>query len=503
MALISLASASPLPIYTGKELRQLEAQAEALPEPPALMERAGLATADAAEAMLENAGGRPVLVLAGPGNNGGDGLVAARHLQARWHRVMVVLAGDPQRLPRDAAKAYEAWTGCGGEILHELPALGGFSLILDGLFGIGLERPVQGRYADWIDIVNRSGRPVLALDIPSGLNGDTGRVMGVAVRATRTVTFLGLKPGLLTLDGPDHCGGILADDLGLDLEAMLPAPGHTLQPGLLNVLPPRPRNSHKGSFGSVGILGGAPGMTGALLLAGRAALKLGAGRVYCAALGGRMEVDPDQPELMLPELETLLAMQHLNCLVVGPGLGQSEAARAILERALRFPLPLALDADALNLLAGSPELKLALMQRQSPTLLTPHPAEAARLLDCSTGEIQADRVQAALKLASEYRSPTVLKGVGSVCANPDGRWFVNNTGNSGLASAGMGDVLSGMLAAFLAQGLAAEEALKLAVYLHGLAADELVAEGTGPVGLMAGEVIQRARLILNRAVYRR
>ena len=278
----------------------------------------------------------------------------------------------------------------------------------------------------------------------------------------------------------------------------LQANGSPLDASVLLTLPTRRRDSNKGDFGNVGVLGGAAGMTGALLLAARAALHLGAGKVYAASLTPALVVDFIQPELMLKSLDDFF-VSPLNVLVVGPGLGQSDAAHAVLARALQHPATLVLDADALNLLAASAERKESLLQRSAPTLLTPHPGEAAHLLGYDTATIQRDRPAAALQLAQQYRACVVLKGAGSICAAPDGSWRLNPTGNPGMSSAGMGDVLSGMLAALLAQRMAPFEALQLAVYLHGAAADALVARDVGPVGLTASEVLLEARALLNQA----
>ena len=266
---------------------------------------------------------------------------------------------------------------------------------------------------------------------------------------------------------------------------------------ILANLPPRAPDSHKGDFGSVGILGGAPGTIGAVLLAARAALHLGAGKVYAATLSGSLAIDLMQPEIMLLS-PTQLLDTPLSVLVVGPGLGRSEQAGQFLKSALQSPAILVLDADALNLLAESPNLQTWMQNRTAPTLLTPHPGEAARLLGCDTQTIQRDRLAAALQLVEKYRAWVVLKGAGSICATPDKEWSINTTGNPGLSSAGMGDVLAGMLAALLAQGLGPFVALQLAVYLHGAAADNLVQQGRGPVGLTASEVTLEARSLLNQ-----
>jgi hydroxyethylthiazole kinase-like uncharacterized protein yjeF len=488
------------PIFPISEIRQIEQSELARSPRPDLMARAGLATAELARSLLREKDKR-VLLLAGPGNNGGDALVAARHLRQWWIDVAVVFAGDEARLPHDAKAAFNAWRESGGSTLAAVPEHFRPDLIVDGLFGIGLQRPLEGRYAELVDWINASDRRVLAIDIPSGLHADTGAVLGHAVRAQYTLTFIGLKPGLLTLDGPDHAGEVHVDGLGLALPRRT-APGGWLIPASIlgNVLVPRPRNTHKGSFGTVGVIGGAPGMTGAALLAGRAALKLGAGKVRIGLLADAPTVDPAQPELMLWPAQDLLKMQDLNCIACGPGLGQSQAAGHALAAVIERPVPLVLDADALNLLAADAGLQKALRARRSASLLTPHPAEAARLLGSTTKDVQADRIAAALALAGRFNASVVLKGGGSICALPGGDWYVNTSGNPGMASAGMGDVLTGILAALLAQGADPATALLAGVRLHGAAADQLVEQGVGPVGITASEVIDAARLALNAAM---
>ena len=472
---------------------------------PSLMERAGAAAAELALALIGDSA-LPPLVVAGPGNNGGDAFVVARRLKQNGLAPLLVFAGAAGKLPTDARAAYDLWIAAGGSVHEDIPE-GRFALAVDGLFGIGLggahARPLGGRFAALVTRINDLGCPVLALDIPSGLDSETGRILGVAVRAEHTISFIALKPGLLTLDGPDHCGMITVDELGLDIDqrsgqsgGQTDNHGQSIAPGqFAAALLPRLRNSHKGSYGSAGIIGGAPGMAGAALLAGRAALHLGAGRVYLGMLE-RIAIDPLQPELMQKSPEEVFALA--SCLAVGPGLGQSDAATALLRRALSSELPLLLDADALNLLAAHPVLQRQLARRDAPTLLTPHPAEAARLAQGTIETIQGDRVASSLGLAQRLHACVVLKGCGSVVALPDGRWFINTSGNPGLASAGTGDVLAGFAVALLAQGWAADQALLAAVHLHGAAADDCVAAGIGPIGLTAGELMVAARRMLNR-----
>ena len=489
--------ANTQPVFTTAQIRRIEASAAARVDPPPLMERAGLAAATLAREIA--VAGKRIVVLAGPGNNGGDALVVARQLKAAWLSVDVLFTGDAAKLSADSSAALAAWREAGGSFVDRLPAPHIAGLVVDGMFGIGLQRELTGRYAELVAWTASATCPVLALDVPSGLDSDTGRVLGAAVRATHTMTFIGLKPGLLTLEGPDHCGDLTVANLGLDAPDLGAANGHAAGADVLREAFPRRRlNTHKGDYGSVGIIGGSHGMVGAALLAARAALRLGAGRVYVGlAAPDAPPVDLVQPELMLRRAEDILDVDHLSALAVGPGLGVSPEAGALLRAALASPLPLVLDADALNLLAAETTLHATLQTRDAPTLLTPHPAEAARLLAVSTADVQRDRVACALELASRYRSGIVLKGAGSVCAWPDGRWSINTSGNPGMAAAGMGDVLTGIVAALLSQRVAPRAALEAGVYLHGAAADVLVARGIGPVGLTASEVIDAARSLVS------
>ncbi|MSQ69754.1 MAG: NAD(P)H-hydrate dehydratase [Betaproteobacteria bacterium] len=495
------------PVYDAGGIREIESLAGAV-EPP-LMARAGLAAAEAIRAHHGDAV-RNVLVIAGPGNNGGDALEVAVHLKRWFYRVTVVLAGG-NKLPRDAAAALRKWSDAGGEVQDWIPPAGHWQIVVDGLFGIGLQRPVEGRHAELIAQINGLGVPVAALDVPSGINADTGAVMGVAVRASQTITFIALKPGLLTLDGPDHCGEIIVANLGLDVETLIAPRGQTLDAAILpRVMKPRPKNFHKGRAGSVGILGGASGMVGAALLAGRAALKSGAGRVHVGLLAEHPpDVDSVQPELMLRSASAVLALLVDSSeaaaqaslagtvLLAGPGMGKADAARRVLARAVKSGAILVLDADALNLVAENRHLANAVARRAAATLITPHPAEAARLLGTSTAEVQANRIAATIELARRFNAGAVLKGNGSIVAAPDGRYWINASGNPGMSSAGMGDVLGGIVASLAAQQIAPVDALLAGVYLHGAAADWLVAQGVGPIGLAAGELIDAARRLLN------
>ncbi len=489
---------SSRPLYRSAELRRIEAAAS----DQALMQRAGRAAADLAQELCRDDSGA-ILVLAGPGNNGGDAFAAAHLLHRRFFEVHTVFPGRAEHLPPDAAAAHARFSAAGLHAIEEIPRHRRWSLIIDGLFGIGLSRAVAQPYAGLIEAANRLAEqcrcPLLALDCPSGLDADTGQVRGASIRASHTISFIAGKPGLFTADGPDYCGEISIADLGLEAPSMQSAPGHLL--GIDSFRPhlqPRRRNSHKGNYGEAGILGGAASMAGAALLAARAALRLGSGRVYVGLLDEHAPAcDPLQPELMLRTPDALLAAD-LTALACGPGLGTSSRAVELLLAACRRDIPLVLDADALNLSAAESDLPVALATRRAPTLLTPHPAEAARLLGSSVAAVQADRIAAAQEIAERFHALVALKGCGTVIVAPDGRWSINATGNPGLATAGSGDVLTGMVTALLAQGWPPEAALAATVHLHGAAADRLVAQGCGPIGLGAGELIDAARHCLNQ-----
>ncbi len=481
------------------EIRALEALHADRP----LMESAGLAAAEVARRWAGERGGR-IVVLAGPGNNGGDALVAARWLRNWFHDVAVVFAGDVQRLPPEAATAYRAFFEAGGTMMSEPgPGTAKPALIVDGLFGIGLARPLDAPFAALVAWANASGAPIVALDVPTGLDAQTGQAREPVIRASATATFIALKPGLLTADGPDVCGDVTVH--ALDLTAATDsARGHLLRwPALASALPGvlkrRQRNVNKGTFGTLGILGGSEGMGGALILAGRAAMRTGAGKVWLGFLmADPPKLDAAMPELMLRHAGAVLHAGP-DALVVGPGLGTSDAARSLLARALALPIPVALDADALNLIAKDAALASAAKARTAPSLATPHPGEAARLLHAEVADVQLDRMRVARELSQCLNAFVLLKGAGSVLAHPDGTWDINGSGGPALATAGSGDVLSGLLGALLAQRIDAKTALRLAVCLHGAAADLLVARGSGPLGVTASELPDAARELLNAA----
>ncbi|KVA03155.1 bifunctional ADP-dependent (S)-NAD(P)H-hydrate dehydratase/NAD(P)H-hydrate epimerase [Burkholderia latens] len=499
-------STAPLPLLRVADLRAAEAAAAAGLPPHTLMGRAGAA---AARWLSERVAGddRAVWFAVGPGNNGGDALVAAAQLQQlgvatqAWMPVPVK--------PDDAQWALELARTAGVPLSAEPPAsLDDYAWVVDGLFGIGLGRPLDGPFAEQaarIAAHTRGGGRVLALDVPSGLDSDTGRVVGagIAVAATHTLTFIGAKPGLYTGDGRDLAGHI--DIATLDVAPPAPPAIVLNAPALFAAaLPARAFASHKGTFGSLAVLGGDTGMCGAPILAARAALFAGAGKVHVGCLGsGAPPYDPPFPELMLHPAGSL-TLDAMSAIAAGCGLGTRDAAAALVRDVLAHDIATLLDADALNLVATHADLAAAVATRGArghACVLTPHPLEAARLLGCDTAAIQHDRLAAARSLATRYASIVVLKGSGTVIAAPDGRLTINPTGNAALATGGTGDVLGGLIGALLAQRVAPYEAALAGVYLHGLAADTLTAKGTGPVGLTAGELAPMVRTLVNRLFY--
>jgi hydroxyethylthiazole kinase-like uncharacterized protein yjeF len=496
------------PLYSVDSVRGIEQTAlRALP-PFTLMQRAGKAVAALAlEMQTDSDRSKPILILAGPGNNGGDALEAAGLLAKDGCEVVVLLIADPDALPSDAKRAY-AHAMAAGTVFIDMRhidsiAQTGWTLIIDGLFGIGLTRPINGDIRQLIVTINTMHVPVLAIDVPSGLNADTGTVTndasGIAIRATRTLTFIGDKPGLHTCDGRDHAGEVSVDTLDIPDEFFVSSAMALNGISMFShALRARQHNSHKGSYGDVVVLGGAQGMSGAAVLSARATAKCGAGRVLIASIAGDLSYDSLQPELMC-RIATEVDFAG-RTIVAGPGMGTSRDARDLLAKALAADTPLVLDADALNLVAQEAALQQKIRSHRAAIVLTPHPLEAARLLGIMTPQVQADRIAAARKLATTFNATIVLKGSGSVIAAPDGNIAVNPTGNPALATAGSGDVLSGVCGALLAQQWPAWEATLAAVWLHGAAADQLVARGIGPVGLTAGELIPEIRSLLNRLI---
>lgn len=457
-----------------------------------LMETAGAAAFKALRQRWPAA--RFVSVVAGGGNNGGDGYVIARLALEAGIDVRVYAVTPPSALGGDARLAYEAYAEAGGSWLDYVPArLESAEVVVDALFGTGLNREVSDGAAAVIHAVNGCSAGILSVDVPSGLNADTGQVMGIAIEADLTVSFVGLKTGLFTGAGPAHCGEIEFDDLDLpDTVRHGTRPVAELLPVATN-LPRRRRDAHKGDFGHVLVIGGDLGYSGAVRLAAEAAARVGAGLVSVATHPEHATVlNLARPELMcrgIVETDDLDALlRRATIVAVGPGLGRRDWGRMLLDAAIRSGLPLIVDADGLNLLAAAP-------RPHDRWILTPHPGEAARLLGVTSSEINADRYQAARRLQQSFGGTIVLKGAGSLLAGPDGALRVGTGGNPGLASGGSGDVLTGVIAGLAAQGLSLPDAAAIGVQLHAAAGDLAAADGER--GLLAGDLMAPLRRLVN------
>ncbi len=489
-------------LYSVAQVRAIEAAAISSAGPGNLMQRAGAAVARHTLTLLpEITTDLHVLVAAGPGNNGGDALEASALLAQHRIKVTIVHLAEVNALTAEARMALKRARQSGAVFADSIPSMS-WSLAIDGLFGIGLTRPLEGRYRALATQLNQLSCPVLAIDVPSGLDADTGSIVGpngLAVRADETVTFIANKPGLHTLRGRDNAGRIVTDDLGID-PSLFPEPIARLNTPLAfaEAIRQRMHASHKGSYGDVEVIGGAEGMSGAVILAARMALMAGAGRVFAGFAGPVPAYDSLHPELMCRHAGDLRT-DH-GAVVIGPGLGMSRQAHDLLGRALSFAPALVIDADALNLIAAEPALQSRLAQRTPPSLLTPHPLEAARLLGTDVHAVQSDRLSSANALAQRYHATVILKGSGSIIAYPGDIPSINTTGNPALATAGSGDVLAGLCGALLAQGWPVKACALAATWLHGSAADQMVANGTGPVGATASELMPWIRNALNKLV---
>ncbi|MCX8035669.1 MAG: NAD(P)H-hydrate dehydratase [Candidatus Sumerlaeia bacterium] len=471
-----------------------------------LMEKAGQAVADA---VCERFSPDSVAVVTGKGNNAGDGFVVARILHQRRIHVVVFLMADPEELRGDAKTMFEALPATVPRVRIEdvrrlADALPRFDLIVDAILGTGIQGPVKGLFGEAIEAINATGLPVVSVDIPSGLIAEGGPILGPVIRAAHTVTMGLPKLGMLVQPGIAYTGTVSVADLDFPAD-LLNDPNihlnHLTGKMIAGLLPPRPADGHKGTFGSVLIIGGSPGMTGAPVMAARAAMRSGVGLVFCAvteALQGQIAArlleeltletpSSDKSRFDLSSLPSLLGhISRMEAVALGPGIGRAEPTEMFVRRAVEtIPVPLVVDADALNALAGHLE---AVRQRKAATVLTPHPGEMSRLTGQPVAEIQGDRIGAARALAADVRAVVVLKGAQTVIADPDGEVFINPTGNTGLAKGGSGDVLTGLIAGLLAQSGNALSAALCGVFLHGLAAD-LCAETIPPRTMIASDVI--------------
>ncbi|MBI4515671.1 MAG: NAD(P)H-hydrate dehydratase [Deltaproteobacteria bacterium] len=498
-------------LVTAAEMRRLDRLTiEAGTPGRVLMERAGQGACQALLHWFPHARKRQVVIVAGKGNNGGDGFVMARLLRRRGVRARVALLGRKSDVKGDAARNLQVWVkgrGAVDEILQAddltglSPRLESAAVVVDAIFGTGLNAPVQGLAADVIELINSCGVPVFAVDIASGLDADRGLPLGTAVQAEATATFGFAKIGQMLCPGVDYTGALAVVDIGITPAAVdiVSPPARLLAAeAVAGLVPRRRRDAHKGDSGHLLIIAGSRGRTGAAQLAARAALRAGAGLV---TLAGPASINPilcaASPEVMtavLPDHDDQLVfdapqlarlLEGKSAIVIGPGMGTHEAAqRTVRWLAEHAEVAVVADADALTCMASMPQWP----QPQAEWIVTPHPGEMARLIFTDATAVQHDRAGTARRLAEKHQCVVILKGARSVIASPEGALWINPSGNPGMAVGGMGDVLSGILGALLAQGLEPEDAAQLGTYVHGAAADALVAARGSELGLLAGEV---------------
>ncbi|MDZ7372476.1 MAG: NAD(P)H-hydrate dehydratase [candidate division KSB1 bacterium] len=481
-----------------------------------LMENAGLGVVSVIQDMLGSVAGRRVAIVCGKGNNGGDGYVVARHLHNAGCDVDVYLLAEPEAVRGDARVHLDVIRNMGIPV-HVVRSTDDFDpspephLVVDAIFGTGITGPVQGLPAEIIRKINGLGVPVVAVDLPSGLNADTGAVEGPCVAARRTVTMAQIKRGLVLPPGRDYAGQVHVVDIGMPRSLKSATRVRTFlvdRSDAVRALPRRPSDAHKNRVGLVYVVAGSTGMTGAATLTALSALRAGSGLVYLGIPGSLnpiLEVKATEvithplpeatPGTLAAEAWPLLEerLQNVHVAAVGPGLGTHPSTAQLVERIVQLaPVPLVLDADGLNNLSGRTEL---LASRRWPTVITPHPGELSRLCGLSTREILADRIEVARRFAQEWRVVLVLKGSPTVTASPDGNVYVNTTGNAGMATGGSGDVLTGIIASLMGQGLGALEAAWLGVYVHGLAGD-VARERLGQMGMIAGDILRAVPSVL-------
>ncbi len=476
-----------------------------------LMENAGRQVVNAVVDMLGNVNDKIILVIAGKGNNGGDGFVVARHLKNMGAEVFVHLLADVSQIKDDAKINLDVWLKMGGKVTNPLnegkelldTQLARSHVVVDALYGTGFKGSMRENVVPVVEALNSCPAPVIAVDIPSGLEADTGLVQGPCIKASETVTFGLPKTGLVTGLGPEYCGRLHVADISIP--HVVTRGGKTeLVTGekVQQLLPSRTACAHKGDFGHAMVVGGSPGMSGAVCLAARACVRSGAGLVTAAVPWGlHPVVEIKLTEIMtmpLPEnvdgflseqaLEVISELlEKMDVLAIGPGLGTYQETVKLVGEVLKIAkVPCVIDADGINAVAQS---GFSLLEMQAGAVLTPHPGEMARLMGCTVAEVQADRLGIARRAAAESGAVVVLKGAGTIVALPGGRAYINNTGNPGMASGGAGDVLTGIIAGLLAQGLSAENAAVAGVYLHGLAGDKAAGE-KGKAGILAGDVTE-------------
>ncbi|UCD31335.1 MAG: NAD(P)H-hydrate dehydratase [Desulfobacterales bacterium] len=502
-------------LVTASEMRQMDQETiESFGLPGRiLMENAGRGATRFFLEQFEDLAGKNVGVVAGRGNNGGDGFVIARYLFQKGIRVTVFLLSQSAKVRGDAAANLELLLPLDVPVI-ELPDQDAFAahkislrhqdIWIDAIFGTGLKSDVKGFFKTIIDFINHSNKPVFAVDIPSGLNSDTGQPCGTCIRADATATFAFAKTGHILFPGASYTGNLEIVDIGIPAHIAKNANPlqHLITPSLIrSLLQPRAPDAHKGNTGHLLVIAGSPGKTGAAAMTAISAMRTGAGLVTLgipASLNAILETQvieamtyplPEAGDGMLGEASFNTIMDLLSdkkCLALGPGLGTSIETQTLVLRIIKeSPKPIVIDADGLNCLIGHTQI---LKDCNAPIILTPHPGEMARLIDTTAHEIQKDRIYFAREFAKKFNIHVALKGARTVIAQPDGNVFINPTGNSGMASGGMGDVLTGVIAGFIAQGYPLEIATHIGVYLHGAAADDLTRR-IGPYGFLATEVM--------------
>lgn len=512
-------------VATSTEMRQIDMSASEDYGIPSLvlMENAGRETAYVVQDLLKRVSGTRVCIFSGKGNNGGDGFVVARYLANHSFQVQVCLFTEITSLSGDASVYYSTLQKMGIDVLEitgerdwdKAGLAASFAdCLVDALLGTGLQGELTDRMAAAIDLMNSSGKPIISVDIPSGVEADTGRVTRTAVKASQTVTFGLPKPGIYLYPGADYVGEVKVADIGIPSDLLRSS---TIQQNIITsevvraMLPRRPRDAHKGSCGRVGVIAGSVGMTGAAVLSATGALRAGAGLVtlgIAASLNPVMEVKLTEvmtcpfPESAngtfglraLPFMDELALKNDVT--LIGPGLGRSEETQTAIRKFVKeAQRPLVIDADALAALAVEIDI---LQQTEALAVLTPHLGEMAMMTGLTIEEISQDRLYIARQAAMEWASIIVLKGAGTVIAFPDGETYINSTGNPGMATGGTGDVLAGIIAGFIAQGLSSHSAAVAGVYIHGLAGD-LVAE-MGMLGMSAGDLAAMIPAAIQRIV---
>jgi len=492
----------PKTLYLSAQVRELDRIAiEEFSIPSmTLMENAGASAYQLMRSKWPDA--KCIHVLCGPGNNGGDGYILARLANEDDLLVKLHQVGDHEKLSGDALQAAERCITSGLEPVqyafgHDFGGkLNDCDVIVDALLGTGLDREVTGQWQEVINTINRCDIPVLSLDIPSGLNADTGRVMGCAVHAKATMTFIGLKQGLFTGQGVEYAGDVHFDKLDVPdgvLTKIVSMTKRITLDDLQSLLKPRSKSSHKGNYGHVLVVGGDQGFAGAARLSAEAAARTGAGLVSLATHADHAAlITMEVPEIMAHSIKNSIEIKPLlgkaSVVAIGPGLGQSTWGSSLFSKVLEGKLPLVVDADALNILAREPV-------SSDRWILTPHPGEAARLLNCEPRDIQSDRVSAASEIQKKYGGIVVLKGSGSIIADDEGNISICSAGNPGMASGGMGDVLTGIIAGLSAQGLEKGDAARLGVCIHAAAADNAAVDGER--GLLASDLMPWIRRLVS------